>query len=507
MMTMMNRIRRIPLLLLPKKNTTSVFYNRTSSATTTAAAEATTTVTASAASQLMSHRSASYYALNYYNTSSSSPSLIHNHNTKQTGKNGNRNHNLRPFQLHSHHQQSREFGTKAKKAETRSRPAGVRISTLLSKHLGLSRRQSERMILTERVTLFGKIVNSPAFELRPSNDPNQNSKTAMKVDGKLISDVEDTLKVMYAELQLQQQQNEADGGDGGDGSTGGGNDNRGKRSDSENYSNTRIWLANKLKGELITEDDPVGRPSMLQRLTRGGVGKPKKSKTKSGNNAQPLHLKPIGRLDMMTEGLMIFTNDGQYARQLELPTNKLWRTYRARVHGRLTEGKLRAMRKGLTVRVNDNNNMFGGNGNKGKNGGGGGEDKKASGEVVNTGRLMKYKGIKVSIERKNLSHGRGRGGGGGTNTWLRITCTEGKNRQLRRILDALGLDVTRLIRVSYGDYDLNTIPPGMAVEVPCKGFEGMSKQGRLFARSSSKKKEVKEEDREERSAVQWVTYS
>ena len=218
---------------------------------------------------------------------------------------------------------------------------------------------------------------------------------------------------------------------------------------------------------------------MLERLTRGGVGKSNK------RNATHVHLKPVGRLDMMTEGLMVFTNDGKYARQLELPTNKLWRTYRVRVHGRLSPGKLRALRKGVTVRVNDNL---------------GGEDKHASGEVVQMGKMMKYKGIKVSIERKNSR------GGGGTNTWLQITCTEGKNRQLRRMLGSMGLEVTRLIRISYGDYDLNTIPQGRAMEVKYKHPEGMRKKGPLFASNRDKKKsEVVKEDNA--PAVEWVSYA
>lgn len=227
---------------------------------------------------------------------------------------------------------------------------------------------------------------------------------------------------------------------------------------------------------------------MLQRLTRGGVGKSHKK------NDPPIHLKPVGRLDMMTEGLMIFTNDGKYARELELPTNQLWRTYRVRVHGRLTEGKMRAMRKGVTVRVNDSNNMQGGG-------------KASGGQVVQTGKMMKYKGIKVSIERKSSSKGRG---GGGTNTWLQITCAEGKNRQLRRILSALGLDVTRLIRISYGDYDLNTIPTGRAIEVNYKDLDGMKKRGPLFVKSvnDKKKREVlNDDDDDDASAVQWVNYS
>ena len=241
---------------------------------------------------------------------------------------------------------------------------------------------------------------------------------------------------------------------------------------------------------------------MLQRLTRGGVGK-------GSSTTTPIHLKPVGRLDMMTEGLMIFTNNGKYARELELPTNQFWRTYRVRVHGRLTLGKLRAMRKGITVRVNDSDALFVGGGDKTK----GSSRSKPSGEAVaaSPGKLMRYGGIKVSIERKNLSSqglgkGGGAGGGGGTNTWLRITCNEGKNRQLRRILGAVGLDVTRLIRISYADYDLNTIPPGLAIEVPCKQLEGMKSRGALFTSGREKKGKV-EKKVDGATAVEWVNYT
>merc|ERR1712013_769731 len=118
------------------------------------------------------------------------------------------------------------------------------------------------------------------------------------------------------------------------------------------------------------------------------------------------------------------------------------------------------------------------------------------------GRLMKCKGIKVYIERKNQYRGRGRNGG--TNTWLRVTCTEGKNRQLRRIFESLGLSITRLIRTSYGDYNLDTIPPGLAIEVPVKGLNSIKKKGGLFAQGT---KSVKEEVKGETAAVQWVKYS
>ena len=370
---------------------------------------------------------------------------------------------------------------------------GIKISSLLQKHLGLSRRQSERMILAERITLYGKCVTSPTFEVR---HPETGKEVAIKIDGRLVQGVGSTLQILQKEKEL----NSADELSSTDSGTGT------KHSTFKDLSRnkTRIWLCNKLKGELITEDDPDGRPSMLQRLMRGGVGVDKK------NTNMSMHLKPVGRLDMMTEGLMIVTNDGHYARALELPINQLWRTYRVRVHGRLTLGKLNAMRKGVTVKLDDDV-----------------KDKTASGEVVQTqGKTMKYKGIKVSIERKSIASGKKRRGlgqsySGGTNTWLQITCTEGKNRMLRRILSSMGLDVTRLIRISYGDYDLNTIPPGRAVEVPCKALDKMKKRGPIFASERNESGDPKAADSRrgkrdssitnagegEANAVQWISYS
>jgi len=152
--------------------------------------------------------------------------------------------------------QRREFSSIPKKSITAAdtindiKPVGVKFAALLTKHLGLSRRQSERMIKTERVTLFGQIINSPTYELFPSTDPNQDSSSAMKVDGKLVKGIDKTLKVLYSELQQQRQLNEDDVSN---------NINGTVRKDSINAidkhvkSDTRIWLANKLKGELITE--------------------------------------------------------------------------------------------------------------------------------------------------------------------------------------------------------------------------------------------------------------
>ena len=370
---------------------------------------------------------------------------------------------------------------------------GIRISTLLQRHLGLSRRQSERMVLTERITLYGNVVRSPLLEVTP---PARGDQIAIKVDGRLAQGVEKTLKI----LQKEQEQTENDASIDRGRNTQISNSNKDCRS-----NKTRVWLCNKLKGELITEDDPDGRPSMLQRLIRGGVGH------SNDSNHLPIHLKPVGRLDMMTEGLLIVTNNGQYARSLELPSNQLWRTYRVRVHGRLTLAKLNAMRKGVTVKIDDDV-----------------KDKTASGEVVKGPvKYMKYKGIKVSVERKSIANKQKRGGtrqnySGGTNTWLQITCMEGKNRMLRRILGSMGLDVTRLIRTSYGDYDLNTIPPGRAVEVPPKSLEKMKKKGTMIVSESEsskfnpgKKKSYNniitksdgEDKQTNQNVVEWIHYS
>jgi 23S rRNA pseudouridine2605 synthase len=215
---------------------------------------------------------------------------------------------------------------------------------------------------------------------------------------------------------------------------------------------TRVWLAHKLPGEVVSDHDPQNRPSLLTRLKRGGVG------TKED------HLKAIGRLDIPTEGLVVVTNDGKYKRDLELPTNMVHRVYRARVHGKLTENKLKAIRNGMTI---DN---------------------------------VTYRGMKVQIEvtRKSSS----------TNSWLRLTCTEGKNRQVRKVLAHLSLNVTRLIRISYGDYKLDTIPPGMALEVPVKLLASQKKSGRLIDvrkgdNSLSSARGVKAKDNDS-SAIQWV---
>lgn len=187
-------------------------------------------------------------------TSSASSTDINKNNVHII--NPNIEHYKCPVQLAACQQQQRRLSSRHQKkhddiSNSHDRPTGIRFSTLLSKHLGLSRRQSERMILTERVTLFGKIINSPTYELFPSNDPNQDSSTAMKVDGKLVPGIDKTLISMYNNKQQQQQLNNEESTSSTQNSIGEGR--KEKSIDSHEYTNTRIWLANKLKGELITE--------------------------------------------------------------------------------------------------------------------------------------------------------------------------------------------------------------------------------------------------------------
>ena len=127
------------------------------------------------------------------------------------------------------------------------------------------------------------------------------------------------------------------------------------------------------------------------------------------------------------------------------------------------------------------------------------------------GRRLRIDGVLYSPMKVELMDTRKRAES--TNQWLEVTCTEGKNRQVRRVLQHFGLTVTRLMRVSYGDYQLQNIPPGLAVEVPVKPIERQKKRGPLFEHKMTKRKAAKgptsaaDESSENDSsspAVQWV---
>ena len=132
----------------------------------------------------------------------------------------------------------------------------------------------------------------------------------------------------------------------------------------------------------------------------------------------------VGRLDLTSEGLLLLTNDGELARQLELPANGWMRRYRARAYGRVTQEELDKLKDGITVEG------------------------------------VRYGAIDAKLER-----------GQGANAWITVSLSEGKNREVRRVLDALGLKVNRLIRISYGPFQLGTLEPGDADEV-ARGIVG-----------------------------------
>ncbi|WP_404482011.1 pseudouridine synthase [Novosphingobium sp. BL-52-GroH] len=174
---------------------------------------------------------------------------------------------------------------------------------------------------------------------------------------------------------------------------------------------TRLFLFHKPAGLITAERDPAGRPTIYNALRNAlppGTGR----------------VMPIGRLDLNTEGLLLLTNDGEFKRQLELPATGVPRTYRARTFGDITQARLEELMEGIEV----------------------------DGVI--------YGKINANMERRT-----------GRNQWIEMTLTEGKNREVRRVLEALDLQVSRLLRVSYGPFLLGDLPKGAAGEVSQKDLE------------------------------------
>ncbi|TQV83437.1 pseudouridine synthase [Denitrobaculum tricleocarpae] len=167
---------------------------------------------------------------------------------------------------------------------------------------------------------------------------------------------------------------------------------------------TRVWRFHKPRGVMTTRKDPEGRPTVFDGLPRDLP-----------------RLEPVGRLDYNSEGLLLFTNDGELKRKLELPSTGWSRRYRVRVHGRVDPAQIKALEKGITV------------------------------EGVN------YGPIQAQLEHQAAS-----------NAWLAMTLREGKNREIRRICEHLGLTVNRLIRVSYGPFQLGDLAPGKIESIPAR---------------------------------------
>lgn len=222
-----------------------------------------------------------------------------------------------------------------------------RIAKRLARAGIASRRDAETMIAAGRIIVNGKVLDTPAFNVKRTD--------AILVDGKPLPPIE----------------------------------------------RTRVWLYHKPAGLVTTNRDPEGRPTVFDSLPEG----------------MPRVLS-VGRLDINTEGLLLLTNDGGLARVLELPSTGWVRKYRVRAHGKVTQTDLDALKNGIAI-----DGIF-------------------------------YGSVEATLEREQ-----------GTNVWLTVALREGKNREVKNILGALGLTVARLIRISFGPFQLADLEEGAVREL------------------------------------------
>jgi 23S rRNA pseudouridine2605 synthase len=214
-----------------------------------------------------------------------------------------------------------------------------RIAKRLARAGLCSRREAETWIVAGRVSVNGKVLETPAFTVGP--------KDWIEVDGAPLPQVE----------------------------------------------RTRLWLFHKPAGLVTTARDPEGRPTVFSALPKD----------------MPRVLS-VGRLDINTEGLLLLTNDGGLARILELPQTGWLRRYRVRAHGEISQERLDTLKEGIAVEG------------------------------------VLYGSMEATLDRKQ-----------GSNVWITLALREGKNREVKKVLGALGLTVNRLIRVSFGPFQLGDL--------------------------------------------------
>ncbi|MCJ8323570.1 MAG: pseudouridine synthase [Hyphomicrobiales bacterium] len=168
---------------------------------------------------------------------------------------------------------------------------------------------------------------------------------------------------------------------------------------------TRLWKYYKPAGLVTTHGDPEGRPTVFSRLRSEGLPR----------------VVSIGRLDINTEGLILITNNGALARHLEMPSTGWQRKYRARAYGKVTQAKLDGLQNGVTIEG------------------------------------IRYGAILATLERQV-----------GDNCWISLSLREGKNREIKEVLGSLGLQVNRLIRLSYGPFKLDNMERGTVEPITTK---------------------------------------
>jgi len=229
--------------------------------------------------------------------------------------------------------------------------AGDRLAKVIARSGLCSRRDAEGWIKDGRVTVNGRKVLTPAFNVTDADK--------IKVDGEPLAA----------------------------------------------RQGTRVWLYNKPAGLVVTEKDPEGRPTIFEALDEKGLPR----------------VVSIGRLDINTEGLLLVTNDGGLKRVLELPATGWLRRYRVRAFGAVTQQQLDTLKDGIEIEG------------------------------------VTYGPIEAILERTQ-----------GSNSWLVLGLREGKNREVKNVLGALGLQVNRLIRVSYGPFQLGDLAEGEVEVVPAR---------------------------------------
>ncbi len=230
---------------------------------------------------------------------------------------------------------------------------GDRIAKVMARAGVCSRRDAEKLIASGRVSVNGKVIDSPALNVTEDD------------------------KIVVDKKPLPSRQN------------------------------TRLFLYHKPPGLVTSHNDEQGRETVFDQLP----------------DSMP-RVVSVGRLDLSTEGLLLLTNDGGLSRFLELPETGWSRKYRVRVHGKVNPKRLESLKSGITVEG------------------------------------VRYKSIDAVLEQPPEGEDKI-----GANSWISITLREGKNREIRRVMEALGLTVTRLIRTDYGPFTLGKMSRGSTVEV------------------------------------------